>query len=674
MKTTTLLTTISAIAFSAAFGAGVSAQQLDYTSMSEMFGEPVTAGATGAPQRASEVPATMIIITQDEIARFPEYDIPGILRHYGGVDVTRYGYGDGQVSVRGAATGYTPRLLVLVNGREVYLDSYGYTAWSTLPVQPDEIQQIEVVKGPQSALYGFNAVAGVVNIITRNPMYGNYATIRANSGTDEYQGVSLTAGRQIGEDLAVRLSYGASEGNEFESFAGNANAIVQASTGALFERETGALEARYRISNKVNLSGEYTFSNVEFLEFDSIYYGGRSVYALNSYQGQLEADTEWGFVTASAYRNESEIAYSFGPLTSSINTYRLQDLISVTPRDIVRVSLEYRDATVASFPDPSNGDFGYTTTSFAAMWNHDFSASLEMTLATRFDSVAWSRDANPNPGLYPFSQADYDRSIEELSYNAALVWRPQFGGALRATAARGVQAPTMFDMGFTMPITLAPGFTIAIVGDPSIEPSIVTNYELAYDRSLTSTITLRAAVFYQETRDVKGTFGGAPDILPPGSPLVTFAFGNRGDTDVAGAEVTLAGRPAGGWAWDVNYTYKAVEDALSTFAVRTPLNFASATPSHLANAHLGWTSGRLTLDGYANYVSATEMPVQAVFGVISLVPIDAHVALSFRGAYQVNEHFTVALNAQNANFDDGELTNTNSMTESRFWLSFVAGF
>ena len=153
MKNIFLTTSLTALAASIAATAGVSAQSLDYTMMSELFGEPVTAGATGAPQRASDVPATMIIITQDDIQRAPEFDIPGILRHYAGVDFTRYSFGDSQVSIRGAASGYTPRLLVLVNGREVYLDSYGYTAWSTLPVQLDEIQQIEVVKGAQSALY-----------------------------------------------------------------------------------------------------------------------------------------------------------------------------------------------------------------------------------------------------------------------------------------------------------------------------------------------------------------------------------------------------------------------------------------------------------------------------------------------------------------------------------------
>ncbi|WP_339737266.1 TonB-dependent receptor [uncultured Maricaulis sp.] len=673
MKTTTLLTTISAIALSAAFTVGVSAQQLDYTSMSEMFGEAVTAGATGAPQRASDVPATMIIITQDEIERFPEYDIPGILRHYGGVDVTRYAYGDGQVSVRGAATGYTPRLLVLVNGREVYLDSYGYTAWSTLPVQLDEIQQIEVVKGPQSALYGFNAVAGVVNIITRNPNHGDYTQLRVNAGTDEYQGISFTAARQLGDRFAVRASYGASEANEFTPYAGQATAVLRAPGEPDFSRETGAIEGRFRITDKVNLTAEATFSNVRASEGDSIYYHENTGYTLVSYKGDLEADTDWGFLTLSAYRNESEIEYSFGAQDVTLTTLRLQDLFRVGTNDTIRLSLEFRQGETGSFPDPTNGDFGYETTAFSAMWNHKFSNAVDLTLAGRFDSVDWSRDAQPNPFLYPFAQADYDVSIEELSYNAALVWRPEFGGAVRLTAARGVQAPTMFDIGFTMPVNLG-GFFVVAAGNPAIEPSIVTNYEIAYDRALTPTMTLRAAVFLQETEGVKSQLGQAPDLLPPATPVPTFLFDNRGDTQVAGVELTLAGRPDNAWSWDANYTYKQVEDDMSLFPFYTPLNFEEATPSHIANAHLGWTDGRFTIDGYANYVSAINMPNQPVFGTITLDPIDSYIALSMRAGYEINDHFTVAVNAQNANFGSGEVTNTHHQTESRVWVSLSAGF
>ena len=666
MKTTTLLTTISAFALSAAFSASASAQQLDYTSMSEMFGEPVTAGATGAPQRASDVPATMIIITQDEIARFPEYDIPGILRHYGGVDVTRYAFGDGQVSVRGAATGFTPRLLVLVNGREVYLDSYGYTAWSTLPVQLDEIQQIEVVKGPQSALYGFNAVAGVVNIITRNPNMGDYTQLRVNAGTDEHQGVSFVAGRRLGERASVRASYGASESNEFAAFTGNAAAVTSVLDSPMFSRETASLEGRFQLTDNINLTAEATLTDTTTNEMSSIYLPAFSRYELASYKGDIEADTAWGFITATAYLNETELTYSFGPLSSTLMTFRLQDLFRIGTNDTIRLTAEYREAEAKSFPDPSNGDFGYETVAFAGMWNHKFNNAFDATLALRYDSVSWSRQAEPNPALYPFSQADYDVSIEELSYNAALVWHPESGGAVRLTAARGVQAPTMFDMGFTLPV-----LGVVLAGDPTISPSIVTNYEIAYDRQLSAATTLRVAAFYQDTQDVKGGFGNFPDLF---APATTFLFGNRGDTAVTGAEIALAGRPQGPWIWDVNYTYKQVEDDLTAFALTTALDFEGATPAHLVNAHLGWSQGRVTLDGYANYVSGVDMPMQGVFGLTTQEAIDATLAVSLRGAYEINDHFEISLNAQNANFGDGEVTNANHQTESRVWVSLSAGF
>jgi outer membrane receptor for ferrienterochelin and colicins len=666
MKKQLITTCAAALLCGGLLSSGAMSQSLDYQMMSEMFGEAVTAGATGAPQRASDVPATMIIITRDEIGRFPEYDIPGVLRHFGGVDVTRYAVGDGQVSIRGAATGYTPRLLVLVNGREVYLDSYGYTAWSTLPVQLDEIQQIEIVKGPQSALYGFNAVAGVVNIITRNPMHGDYAQMRINSGTDEFSGGSFVAGRQLGERFAVRASYGSSEANEFAGFAPNTQGVDFAALSPTFSRETGSLEGRVQLSDGINLTAEATFTDVTTNELTSIYLSAYTLYELASYKADLEADTPWGFMTASAYRNETELLYSFGPLSSTLTTARLQDLFRIGSNDTIRLSAEYREANVTSFPDPTNGDFGYETTAFALMWNHKFSNAVDITLAGRFDSVSWSRDAEPNPAIYAFSRSDYDVSIEEFSYNAALVWRPESGGAVRFTAARGVQAPTMFDVGFTLPFS-----GIALTGDPNIDPSIVTNYEIAYDRAISPSTTLRAAVFHQETQDVKGGFGSFPDLF---APVPTFLFTNRGDTAVTGAEITLAGRPEGPWSWDVNYTYKSVEDDLTAFSTTTALNFEEASPEHILNGHLGWSEGRFTFDGYANYVSSVNMPMQASFGAATLEPIDAYFAFSLRGAIAINDHLELSLNAQNVNFGDGEVTNTNHQNEARYWLSLSAGF
>lgn len=665
MKNTLLYSAAALIATSAA----ANAQSIDYQVMGEMFGEPVTTGATGAPQRSTDVPATMIIITQDEIARAPEYDIPGILRHYSGVDVSRFSMGQGEVGIRSAATPYTPRLLVLVNGREVYLDSYGYTAWSTLPVSLDEIQQIEVVKGPQSALYGFNAVAGVINIITRNPAYGDYANGTAEIGTNGLQQYSLSGGRALNDHFALRFSYGRTDGREFdaEPDAIEANRLRAAEPD--FEREHFALGGSVTFTDKVGLTFEYTQSEAQVLELGSVYTSIGTSYDLASYQGELGADTDFGYITLSAYRNESEIGYSFGDLDGELTSFKLQDLIKIGSDDTVRVAVEFRTAETASFPDPTAGDLNYETLAFSGMWNHKFSSNLETTLAVRYDMVDWSRDGSPNPLLYPWTQSDFDVSFEEFSYNAALVYKPEFGGTVRLSAARGIQAPTMFDMGFLLPVG-----TATLIGNPNIQPSIVDNFEIAYDRNLSNGVQLRTALFWQNTDDVKGAFGTFPNLLPPNTPLPAYTFDNQGESKLWGFEGSLAGTVGENVRWDVSYTYKSLDDDLPGFGLDHMIDFEGVTPEHTFNAHLGWTAGRLSLDGYLNYVSDTTMPFQPVFGVFDSREIDASVSFSGRASYELTDNLDLSLTAQNVNFDDGELTTPVYETEARYWVSLRANF
>ena len=669
MKNIFLTTSLTALAASIAATAGVSAQSLDYTMMSELFGEPVTAGATGAPQRASDVPATMIIITQDDIQRAPEFDIPGILRHYAGVDFTRYSFGDSQVSIRGAASGYTPRLLVLVNGREVYLDSYGYTAWSTLPVQLDEIQQIEVVKGAQSALYGFNAVSGVVNIITRNPQNEDFANASANVGSGGYTDVALTFGRSFGEQAAVRFSYGNSEADEFDAL--NTGAATT-STGE-FSRENFSLEGRFQVTDKVSLTAEATHSEVTQQEMTSIYLPASTVYELTSYRGAVEADTDFGFLTFTAYRNESEIEYSFGPLSSELTVVQVQDLFKIGTNDTIRLSAEFRDGNSISFPNPGNGDFGYTTWSAAAMWNHKFSSDLDLTLAGRFDNLEWERAGAPDPIFYPFSQDDYSVSYEEFSYNAALTWRPEFGGTVRFMTGRGIQAPSMFDIGFTLNSTIN-GVPFAISGNPDMETSVVTNYEIAYDRNFASGIALRSAVFFEQNDDVKGAFGLSPNMFNPLSGVPVFLYNNVGDTETLGAEISLNGEFGEAWDWGANYTFQAVHDDIVGFPTATVRDFEATTPMHLANLHLGWTGERLSIDGYLNYVSDVMMPSQPSFGSFSVEPVNAYVAGSLRANLEIRDNVTLSATAQNMSFGAGETTSTHFQTEGRYWVSLRASF
>lgn len=105
-------------------GSPARAQTINYGGFEQMFGEPVTASATGTPQRPGDVPANMEIITAEEIRRSGAANIPDVLKHVTGMDVLRWGTTSADVAVRSYNTPYASRLLVLINGRSVYLDDF----------------------------------------------------------------------------------------------------------------------------------------------------------------------------------------------------------------------------------------------------------------------------------------------------------------------------------------------------------------------------------------------------------------------------------------------------------------------------------------------------------------------------------------------------------------------
>ena len=159
------------------------AQTVDYGSFQALFDEPVSAWVTGIPQRASDVAANLTIITADEIRQTGSRSIPQILSRVPGLDIFQDSLTGFDVGVRGYQTGFQPRLLVLIDGRQVFIDDYSRTIWDNLPVNIDDIRQIEVVKGAASALSGPNAAGGVINIVTYSALYDhtNVATLSAGN-------------------------------------------------------------------------------------------------------------------------------------------------------------------------------------------------------------------------------------------------------------------------------------------------------------------------------------------------------------------------------------------------------------------------------------------------------------------------------------------------------------
>ena len=133
-------------------------------------------------QPISQAPSNVYVITDDDIRQSGAIDILTILRRIPGMEVMQVTGADFNVSVRGDNQLNANKLLVMVDGRSIYVDVQGAVFWKLLPVTLPEIKRIEVLKGPASVLYGFNAFDGIINIITKSPEEMKGATVQFGGG------------------------------------------------------------------------------------------------------------------------------------------------------------------------------------------------------------------------------------------------------------------------------------------------------------------------------------------------------------------------------------------------------------------------------------------------------------------------------------------------------------
>jgi iron complex outermembrane receptor protein len=144
------------------------------------YEEQVVVTASKVEQQLVNAPATVSVIGQQALASKASQDYAGLFRAVPGVNVTQTSARDLNITSRGATGTLSTTQLALIDGRSVYLDFFGFVGWDFLPINFAEIKQVEVIRGPASAVWGANAMTGVVNIITKAPR--------------EMQGTSITMG------------------------------------------------------------------------------------------------------------------------------------------------------------------------------------------------------------------------------------------------------------------------------------------------------------------------------------------------------------------------------------------------------------------------------------------------------------------------------------------------
>ena len=249
--------------------------------------------ASRIAQDPLDSPSTLTVLTDEDIRLSGTTHLPDLLRRVVGVDAMNLTSSNTDIAIRGFNRKISNKVLILIDGRSTYLDFVGYTFMEMLPVSLEEIERIEVIRGPGSAVYGANAVTGVINIITKTPGERPENLVTADVGTPGFgRGTVMTNGRT--NRTSYRLSAGYHQmgrwAKEFADPAGGAEPFFEDQDNALRAlRANMRLDQTFGSKGFASVSGGVVDGTAEFYNL-----GALSNFGIDNNHEYLRGDLAWG--------------------------------------------------------------------------------------------------------------------------------------------------------------------------------------------------------------------------------------------------------------------------------------------------------------------------------------------------------------------------------------------
>jgi len=526
---------------------------------------PMVTTPSRVAQPILESPSTITVLTKEDIRRYGINSLSDILRNVPGVDVMTVSPTDRNISMRGFNQLMAGKILPLVDGRQVYVAFYGITKWEQLPVSIDDIERIEIIRGPGSALYGADAFDGIVNIITDSGLasagtklsanldqYGSYSSAISHGGRisklsykgsakwsmlNEWDENQSKAGESKG--LSGYLQYPINN-NSSVSLSGNfvdewGDALVfSASDPAKHESEVGNLKVDYMDSN---------------LKFSSSW---TRIYGKAKSDESLSHKPETGI-----FQNNKEL--SLYPINSdSVNT-DLQHTFRLPNKNVITWGLNQR----MNFLESKMLDGPHTQ----SIWSGYAQSQLQL-LRPLILTTGLRYDKHPLTG-------------RNFSPRCSLVYSPLAGHAFRISAGRAYRNPSFLysylkaSYYITMPMLSKP-VKVEALGNKVLSPEWITSYEMGYQGIMRNGLRGSVEIFTNkvyglidlrtvETYPAGSLFSGSPGGIIPSR----ISFFNINDANVHGGEIS-AELPVTNWlSAYTNYSYQLVTNSKTKKRIRT---------------------------------------------------------------------------------------------------------
>ena len=458
----------------------------------DIYEESVVSSSRVAESPLNAPNSTAIVTAQD--LRMSGYTNPAwALRRVAGVSILGSDPADPQINIRGFNQRMSNRTIVLVDGRSVYLDFIGLTLWNQLPVNLEDIERIEVIRGPASALYGADAFTGVINIITRQLGDGG-SYLSAGVGTNGVYRLAAGASGHV-DRWRFRVSGGYERGDNYSYNVDPGRVDITARPGSTggFDRLFFGGEAQVRLDGGWGIRGGVAvaegsmnfqaIANLRQLDFRGAYQS-QSFIQVTSPVG-LSGRVFWNRFAATNIGSTDQLN---GGIAPSQNT-------SVNRSDVIDVELLYNaNFDLGSIHNHLIAGVGYRFKQIDWTWLRDGVQTQNHGAVFLQDTIAFSDDVS----LVLSLRGDLHPLLNvQVSPRGSLVIHPAPGNTLRFTAGSAFRSPT-----FTESYVLVPqgtpfrGVTAFGSGNPSMNPERIVSGEIGYMNAMSEYFTLEFNAYY----------------------------------------------------------------------------------------------------------------------------------------------------------------------------------
>lgn len=579
----------------------------------ELMNETVTS-VSKHEQRLVDSAAAIAVLSNDDLRRSGATAIMEALRLVPGVNVAQVNASEWAISARGFNSVFSNKLLVLVDGRAIYSPLFAGVYWDTQQVMLDDVDRVEVIRGPGATVWGANAVNGVINVVSKSARESQGGLLSGGGGDQHAWLGGMRYGGQVGASTYYRVFGSYRDERDFPLADG-------AGAGDGWQGRQGGFRVDHYSTADTHLTWQADATSVKH---DHDAFDADSFNTLGRWTRQLSASAT---VEVQAYYDRVS---RYEPARADTHS----DTVDFTAQHTFGLGERHDIIWGGGYRHVAN-TLGPTTPFIQVRRAHSRQQLFSGFLQDEFQLI---------PDRLTFTAGGKLEHNEytgwEFQPSLRAVFKPTAGSTVWAAISRSVRTPDAIEGKDVLGVTAGapfPGpdggfYFPTIVGNADPTSEILRAYELGYRVHASRRVTLDLAVFYNEYSMLIGVDGVRRFVpgVPFGIAETPFVNVQRGET--YGGEASLTVSPHDRWRLTATYARIAVH---LRGAAAMPAAGDLSSPEHqvgLRSSHD--LTARTTLDVQLRHVS--EIP-----------GVDAYTATDFRLAYRWSDHVELSLVGQN---------------------------